>query len=314
VVTLFFLFNFQFMPQVAAGPFSPLYNPSTPSAEWYINDHCFIRDRQGLWHMFGITHEEPANPTQEKDLAHATSPHLCGPWSQQPYALSAEATPWEERHLWAPHVIWHDGLYYMYYCAGGQRDLHDPHFKIHLATSPDLWRWTRHPKNPLLIDAYHARDPMILQLGPSEWIMYYTATSEPEGGHHTVAAVTSQDLVTWGGKRTVFTSVATGTYGGPTESPFVVRRGSQFYLFAGPSPKPNYIGVDVFVSDTPFHWEASQRVGQISAHASEVVRDGDGQWYISHCGWAQKGLHLAPLTWSDGLDHEDSSLPPSGKA
>ena len=43
---------------------------------------------------------------------------------------------------------------------------------------------------------------------------------------------------------------------------------------------------------------------------SEVVRDVDGKWYISHAGWEHGGLSLAPLTWHDGQDAADASLNP----
>ena len=58
------------------------------------------------------------------------------------------------------------------------------------------------------------------------------ASSKPEGGNHIVACDTSQDLLHWADRRVVFTLPQTGTFGGPTESPFVVRRGKSFYLFA----------------------------------------------------------------------------------
>ena len=44
------------MTKVAAGEFKKIYDPSVNEKEpWYINDHCFIRGRDGIWHMFGIT-------------------------------------------------------------------------------------------------------------------------------------------------------------------------------------------------------------------------------------------------------------------
>ena len=46
---------------------------------------------------------------------------------------------------------------------------------------------------------------MVLRVG-DEWVMYYTATSYPEGGNHIVACRTSRDLVNWGKRRTVFTA------------------------------------------------------------------------------------------------------------
>ena len=170
---------------VAAGRFTRIYDPSVGETQkWYINDHCVIRGGDGLWHLFGITHAEPADPIDEDNFARATAGTLTqSPWQKQPFALSADWDTWKEAHLWAPHVICHRGVYYMFYCAG---DSDNTRYKIHLATSKDLWTWTRHPKNPMVTDGFDARDPFVLREG-DEWILYYTATSEPAGGNHIVA-------------------------------------------------------------------------------------------------------------------------------
>ena len=65
----------------------------------------------------------------------------------------------------------------------------------------------------------------------------------------------------------------------------------------------------VFRSKDPFKWTIEDRVGQLTAHAVEVVRDVDRQWYVSHCGWEQGGVYLAKLYWNDGLDDADTSIP-----
>ena len=87
------------------------------SEAWYVNDHTFVRDRAGTWHLIGITHAEPMNPHDEKHFAHATAADLHGPWMKQPFALSF-APEAGETHLWAPHVIRHDGRYWMFYKRG----------------------------------------------------------------------------------------------------------------------------------------------------------------------------------------------------
>jgi arabinan endo-1,5-alpha-L-arabinosidase len=294
---------------VKAGEFVKMYDPSVGEKEkWYINDHCFIYG-EGQWNMFGITHQEAADPMHERFFAHATAAKLLQqPWDKQPFALeSAEAAPWHEIHLWAPHVIRHDGTYYMFYCAG---DKDHSKYKIHLVTSKDLKEWTRHPKNPMVVDGFDARDPYVMRHG-DEWLLYYTATSDPKQGNHVVACVRSKDLTNWTDKKVVYTDPAKGTFGGPTESPFVVRRGKSYYLFVG--PRPDYNGTDVFVSDDPFRWSIENKVGHIDSHAAEVVRDLDGRWYVSRAGWGQGGLYLAPLTWSDGLDDAETNLTPPEK-
>jgi beta-fructofuranosidase len=294
---------------VQAGPFELVYDPSVGEDEaWYVNDHTFVRGDDGVWHLIGITHAEPAAPHDEVHLAHATAPSLHGPWTKQPFATSVDAAAGETL-LWAPHVIGHDGRFWMFVCAGGpSMDA----YRIHLATSDDGTTWTRHPANPLLVDGYEARDPMVLRVG-ERWVMYYTATSSPTGGHFIVAAVTSDDLVHWSDRREVYRDACTGTFGGGTESPFVVERSGRWYLFLGPDwqglldaleqtgryDPASYRRTRVLVSDDPFSFDAADEVGRIDAHAAEVIVDEDGATWISHCGWGQGGVFVAPLEWTD---------------
>jgi arabinan endo-1,5-alpha-L-arabinosidase len=294
---------------VKAGEFVKIYDPSVgEKAKWYINDHCFIHGDDGLWHLFGITHQEPANPMDEVNFAHATAKTLLQqPWEKKPFALSVAADPWKEIHLWAPHVIRHDGLYYMFYCAG---DPDHTKYKIHLATSKDLRKWTRHKDNPMVVDGFDARDPYVTRVG-DRWVMYYTATSDPNEGNHVVACVSSNSLTHWTDRKFVFVDPSKGKWGGPTESPFVVQRSSRWYLFIGPRDgrKGVYNGTDVFLSPNPFQWNIEDRVGHIASHAAEIVRDRDGKWYVSRCGWGEGGVYLAPLVWNDGLDDKATNVP-----
>lgn len=291
------------IPVLEVGDFSKIYDPSKGENEkWYINDHCIIRSEDGKWHLFGITHAEPANPIDEDNFAHATANSLTQkPWKKEQFALSVDSA-WGEEHLWAPHVIYYNGLYYMFYCAGAKDNTK---YKIHLATSKDLYNWERHPANPMITDGYDARDPFILKMG-DKWAMYYTATSKAKGGNHIVACQTSEDLIHWGNKKTVFTDPSVGTWGGPTESPTVVRRGKYYYLFIG--PRDGYRGTCVYRSDNPFKWTIEDEAARIDSHAAEIIRDESGKWYVSHCGWGQGGVYLAPLYWKDGLDDEDTSV------
>lgn len=282
---------------VECGAFTKIYDPGVGEKDpWYINDHCFVQDTNGTWHMFGITRQEPAEPEEEIHFAHATAKTLLQqPWKKQPFALDvATNPPWNETHLWAPDVIFHDNLYYMFYCAGDQDHAK---YKIHLATSPDLKTWARSPKNPMVVDGFDARDPSVFRV-KDQWVMYYTATSKPSGGNHVVSYVTSDDLLTWTNRGVVFSDPSVGTGAGNTESPFVMQRGDLFYLFIGPCG--DYDGTDVFVSGDPFHWSIRDKAGHFPAHAAEIVRDNDGKWYISRAGWGRGGLYLAPLTWKDG--------------
>lgn len=290
------------IPSLPASAFELVYDPSVGESEpWYINDHTFFRADDG-WHLVGITHAEPMAPFDELHLAHATAPSLQGPWTKQPFALSTDPV-WSETHLWAPHVVAHDGRFWMFVCGGGPT----PHeYRIHLATSTDGWTWERHPANPMVVDGYEARDPMVRCIG-DRWVMYYTATSRPAGGDHVVKAVFSDDLVHWSDERIVYRDPMQGTGGGPTESPFVVERDGRWYLLIGPDfhtlvtshaetgryDLSAYRRTRVLASDDPLLFDVAGHVADIEAHAAEVVVDEHGDWWVSHCGWGQGGVWLA---------------------
>jgi sucrose-6-phosphate hydrolase SacC (GH32 family) len=181
----------------------------------------------------------------------------------------------------------------MFYCAGSLESRE--RYRIHLATSPDLHRWTKHDANPMVVDGFDARDPMVLRIG-DEWIMYYTCNSTPAGGNHCVACVRSDDLIHWTDKKVVFTSSIVGTTAGPCESPFVEKVGDTYFLFIGPFGGYDvaYCDTAVYASKDPFRFTEDDLVGRIPSHASEVLRI-DGEPYITHCGWGEGGVYLAPL-------------------
>jgi hypothetical protein len=89
----------------------------------------------------------------------------------------------------------------------------------------------------------------------------------------------------------------------------VVERAGRFYLFIGPDwedllrshertgrydPKA-YRRTRVLESDDPFRFSLEGQVGTLDAHAAEVVVDEAGATWVSHCGWGQGGVFLAPL-------------------
>ena len=279
--------------KVYSGEFKKIYDPSENETEkWYINDHTIINGKDG-WHLFGITHAEPADPLNEIICAHAITQNISEvPLKKLESPIVAEKEK-GELHFWAPHIIQHNGLYYMFYCAGSLNG-HDS-YRIHLATSKDLYYWEKCEENPLLIDGFDARDPMVLRVG-NEWIMYYTCNSAPAGGNHCVACVRSDDLIHWSNKKTVYTSGFSGTYGGPCESPFVEKVEDTYFLFIGPygGYDAGYSNTAVYASKDPFCFKEENLVGNIPCHAAEILKI-NGDYYITHCGWGQGGVYLAPL-------------------
>ncbi|WP_338709436.1 family 43 glycosylhydrolase [Streptomyces virginiae] len=277
---------------VGAGTFAYVHDPSTAAGPRYLNDHTLIK-AGGRWHLFGIVGNsaprgESPDSSAETSFAHASAPSPHGPWTTHPDALTVDPSYFGEEHLWAPHVVEADGRFWMFYAAGGARGA-----AINLATSTDLFTWTREPSGPLF-RGLAARDPMVLRVG-GEWVMYYTELAGA-GGHHVVAHRRSADLLRWSGAGVAFTDASTDTTVSVTESPYVVERDGWYYLFVG--PRGGYEGTDVLASRDPFHFDLAGYAGHVPGHAVEVVADGEG-WYATAAGWFRHGLYVAPLHWRD---------------
>ncbi|GGP81600.1 hypothetical protein GCM10010215_03560 [Streptomyces virginiae] len=277
---------------VGAGPFAYVHDPSTAAGPRYLNDHTLIK-AGGRWHLFGIVGNsaprgESPDSSAETSFAHASAPSPHGPWTTHPDALTVDPSYFGEEHLWAPHVVEADGRFWMFYAAGGARGA-----AINLATSTDLFTWTREPSGPLF-RGLAARDPMVLRVG-GEWVMYYTELAGA-GGHHVVAHRRSADLLRWSGAGVAFTDASTDTTVSVTESPYVVERDGWYYLFVG--PRGGYEGTDVLASRDPFRFDLAGYAGHVPGHAVEVVADGEG-WYATAAGWFRHGLYVAPLHWRD---------------
>ncbi|WP_329619529.1 family 43 glycosylhydrolase [Streptomyces sp. NBC_01255] len=278
---------------IGAGPFARVYDPSTVTGPRYLNDHTLIKAR-GRWHLFGIVGDsappgESPDSSAEIAFAHASAPTPHGPWTTHADALTVAPSYFGEEHLWAPHVVEAGGLYRMFYAAGGASGA-----AINLATSTDLFTWTREPSGPLF-RGIAARDPMVLRVG-DEWVMYYTELSGTNDGHHVVAYRRSADLLRWSEPGVAFTDASTDTTVSVTESPYVVERDGWYYLFIG--PRNGYEGTDVLASRDPFHFDLTGHAGHVPGHAVEVFTDGE-EWYASAAGWFGQGLYVAPLHWRD---------------
>ncbi|MFH8435859.1 family 43 glycosylhydrolase [Streptomyces sp. NPDC018007] len=278
---------------VGAGSFTHVYDPSTPGRRRYLNDHTLIR-ADGRWHLFGIVGDSVApgqvpDSSAETSFVHASAPHPYGPWTSHADALTVAPAYHGEQHLWAPHVIEADGRYWMFYAAGGAAGA-----AINLATSPDLFTWTRVPSGPLF-RGRAARDPMVVRIG-AEWVMYYTELAASDG-RHLVCYRRSDDLLHWGEPGIAYADPSTAASGvSVTESPFVTAKDGWYYLFIG--PRGGYTGTDVLVSRDPFRFGLDGYAGHVAGHAVEPVADGD-RWYASAAGWFGRGLYLAPLHWQD---------------
>ena len=216
-----------------------------------IADHCWIEDESGTFHLFFHT-EMRVTPSH---IDHYTTRDFQS-LSYVGTALDVVPGTWDADGLWAPHIIHHDGTYYMFYTGIQGRGVSQVQ-RTGVATSTDLNHWTRLPINrcpdttgdgcvyecnePWTTFSEggeydrQCRDPFIIRDEPNgRWLMFNTAKSLNTAGVVTVAS--APNLTDWLGAgfidatRRLAAGTAAQQTGGQCENAFVVAARGRYYL------------------------------------------------------------------------------------
>ena len=260
--------------------------------EWVPNDHTFIKDGAGKWHIIGITH--PKTSTQSIHEGEFLSFHAISSssafketlsashYKDLPKVLPPKDRPGERLEHHAPYIVKKDGLYYMIYGPSPFR----------LAVSSDLSDWEI--KGALFSEKGGARDPNLLWHDRIYYMVYCA--------HKKVQLRTSADLLKWSEPQTIFTSKSFDP-----ESPSLVYFNETFYLFFsswdGIWDKKEIKGAyqhltHVHQSDDPFNFgDEAKRLTTLKSHAPEIFQGEDGQWYISSVEWPNRGVSVDRFKW-----------------
>lgn len=276
---------------VFPGPKAANLVPGQFYKDWVPNDHCFIKDDSGRWHVFGITHPltDVSNVhAGEHVLFHAIAPPGTlreslkeGSWKDLRKILPPSERRGEMPAIHAPWILKREGLFHMVYGPT----------PIRYATSKDLSNWT--PRGNLR-GAPSGRDPQIVVWKD----IYHLIVC----GVHDVRVSTSRDFETW----TEHGPILTMQPGVDPESPSIVRYNNTFYLFVcgwdGAWDKKDISGAYqhktyVFQSDDPLRFELKNQVAVIDAHAPEIFQDEAGDWFVSSAEWPHRGVSIARLVW-----------------
>jgi beta-fructofuranosidase len=261
----------------------------------FAYDHTIVfnpDDRK--WHLYGIYGDQ-------KGFIHLTADKL----TQEGWEVHDPFT-YNGLEIWAPHIVFSDGVFYMFYTSIGVPR------EIRYAVSEDLFHWSHPSAEPLFAygnqytENQKAKDPMVFwDENEQTWVMYHSMLKD--ASHWVVGYSTSKDLINWNGPEICFDEK---TEEPSVESPFVVRRGHYYYLLLSARPWP--IGAqEIFRSTSPYHWNPEDRVQRIDPwHAGEFVRDLDGEWYLSRSSGDEKDYRLAKVVWTDGISEADTSMPP----
>lgn len=278
-------------------------------------DHAFFK-ADGKYHLIYIR-LDACTMWQEKSMAnfgHAVSEDLLH-WEVLEPVLPVRPGTWENTHVWAPHVFWHEGQYWMFYTGVNENACQ----AISAACSNDLHNWKRVSDEPLIKPGAwghwdpaafsNCRDPFVLKTAEG-FYCYYTALVGQES-KYCVGISFSTDLLHWEDRGYVKLD---GSLNTPPESPFVVERDGLFYLFYT-SYKD---GTVVAVSDRPdggfVDWPADRYVLLGAVSASEFLQDDDGQWYMTVISHEPNNFHFIEiyrLYWPDS-EHETFRVEPIG--
>ena len=267
------------------------------SSDLRPKDFAFLK-KDGVYHLFYIRHNDDLpNPATEKDLGHAVSTDLYH-WQQLPPVMAVDPTGWDNQHVWAPHILYSLGLYWMYYTGVTQRP---PQYvetqRIGLAVSTDLmdwqrlgdpvwqtsaapWAWWR-PAN----GGMACRDPFVMrdERNPGKWLMYYTATPASDTTATVVAVARSPfgNPGDWQDLKPLWATYVTSSYHRLTESPHLFKHGDRWFLFmTTESGQPLTFFTTSDPTGEPASWSYRGRLARMLGrdtkgwYASETFTDG----------------------------------------
>lgn len=278
----------------------------------YINDHCLVEAENGFhaFYILGEVGKGCYTPGNEVVLGHSVSKDLMQ-WTPVSHALSYEPkNHWESAHVFAPYIIKGPENYCMFYSSDNSEGAQ----YLNLATSEDLYSWTRHSENPVITpntewalwDADRGcscRDAHVIYNEKFGYLLYYVADLPEDPEQSCIALARSEDLLHWEDCGPVLSRRHSQleAFVCKTESPCVIERNCLFYLFYRHGN-----GTKFAISATPLSWKGCDSYLLGPLHASEILEIG-GRWVATSCSRPLEdlehqqdrtdGLYLGSLTW-----------------
>lgn len=290
--------NYDYEIPYIMGESKPVFDPkphwNNDTHKWFINDHCFIEDINGVLHVIGINNPYPDDMTILYDyhpyLGHGISNDPMNGFHREPFAIDDSQGA---EYLGAPYILWleEQQRYVMIFESkiDGTRVLE-------VAFSNDLYTWERQQKSILTELGWTKRDPCIIKKND----IYYIYLCNPQHGMSAVSVSETKDFITFSNSRNCL-EIKDGTNWGGIESPFILERKGLYYLFFTYAHK-HYTETIVCVSHKMDQFSMDNVVTTLYGHASEIFQY-RGKMYISSCGPEDihalntQGLYLAELSW-----------------
>jgi len=264
--------------------------------DWIVNDFTFIKDKNNIWHAFGITHPKPPGfiddfnfygdvHEAEYQLFHCVydgtleTLYNGGRMAERENILYPRQRNINERpECWAPCAVEKDELYYLFYT---------PQF-MRYAVSENLYEWI--PKGSLFEGPGHMRDPYVF-LENDIYTMVYVVDD--------LLYRTSEDLINWSDEK-LFQK---NPFSSPIaqESPCIWKRGGVYYLIWCIYDGQNGCYDNrsfVFASKNLYDFTGKTPITMLPGHAPEITVE-NGNYYIISVFYPENGLNIARISWSD---------------
>ncbi len=293
-------------------------------------DFAFLK-KDGVYHLFYIRHNDDLPyPDTEKDFGHAVSTDLYH-WQQLPPVMAVDPQGWDNRHVWAPHIVYSLGLYWMYYTGVTHRP---PQFmetqRIGLAVSTDLMNWYRVGDPVWQTNAapwawwkpdeegVACRDPFVMldERTPGTWLMYYTASPANDTSATVVGVARSPfgNPGEWQDLKPLWATHWTVSYNRLTESPHLFKHNGRWFLFmTSNSGQPLTFYTSTDPTGDAGAWSYRGRLARMLGrdtntwYASEHLRDGPTDLFA----WVQDNrIEIRRIVWKtpETFDLDEPSI------
>ena len=268
---------------------------------WYIAEHCFLRDRDGIHHVYyakGFPDTDGGRQSASESLiGHAASTDLREWYVDNEHPLSASA---DEIPIGGPCIVDAGAFYMLFYHAGNPET-------IRVAISNDLWTWQKSPQNPVWEPPSAAEGgwsdrgatcPFILTHRKG-YLLYYAARCRERGkSYPAVGLARSSDLMHWEDRGLVLLVADGASPVASITSPFVMEHGGLWHLFFTDPSEGMLYGA---TSDAPYYFDEKSCTPVSRCSGSRIVQADDG-FYLSHCGRpltpeGGQGLYLSKFDW-----------------
>jgi len=274
---------------------------------WSIRDFALIK-ADSVYHAFYTRLPDYFQGAMAGDsIGHASSLDLKH-WTIHPPVLAVQSGTWESGALWAPFVMRKpDGGYIMYYTGVEVNCVQ----QIGIATSDDLFNWTRYANNPVFrpdtswsawdsggtcLGAWSScRDPHVYY---EDGTYYMFVTAQTKSGCGAVGSAVSTDMFNWTDTGPIY--VHSGAYAWHSiESCFILKRDNKYRMFFSEEESPP--GVSYMASDSLFSgWDIGTRRIIDSGIAAEVLEDSTCELF-SRFGRFMKGDTVNSAVKTDTL-------------